>query len=248
MSFLKDGERLEDLQRGGFKLIQDPRLFCFGLDAVLLSSFAKGKKGEKCVDLGTGSGVIPILMAAKTNFDQIYGIEIQPVFADMAQRSVKLNSLEDKVFILRLDLRDPAQLKEIFQKQDSFDAVTANPPYIKQGAGAHSESESLRISRHEICCSIEDAATAAARLLRPQGRFYLVHRPQRLPDAFQALREKGLEPKVLRFVHASADKAPTLFLLESIRNGKPHLCVEPPLLLREGDGESPELRRIYGNE
>jgi tRNA1Val (adenine37-N6)-methyltransferase len=243
MSLLEDGERIEDLQRDGLVLIQDPKLFRFGLDAVILYSFTKGKKGEKCIDLGTGSGIVPILLSAKTSFDRIYGLEIQEAFASMASRSVKLNKLEGKISIIQGDLRELSSFKGM-----AFDAVTANPPYIQKGSGASSESESLKISRHEISCSLDDTAAAAAKLLRPQGRFYLVHRPHRLADVFGALRNNGLEPKVLRLVHSSADKAPSLFLLESIRGGKPFLSVMPPLFLREGELESAELKRIYGKD
>ena len=194
-------ERVDDLHRDGHLIIQDPKRFCFGVDAVILSGFAKVKKGENVLDLGTGTGIIPILLAAKTEGKHFTGLEIQTESAEMANRSVLLNELEERVSIKEGDIKEAVQLFGA----SSFDVVTSNPPYMNEGGGLVNPFAAKAIARHEILCSLEDVVAAAARLLRPLGRFYMIHRPHRLTDIMVLLRQYKLEPKRIRFVQPYAD-------------------------------------------
>ena len=187
-------ERVDDLHRDGHLIIQDPKRFCFGVDAVILSGFAKVKKGENVLDLGTGTGIIPILLAAKTEGKHFTGLEIQTESAEMANRSVLLNELEERVSIKEGDIKEAVQLFGA----SSFDVVTSNPPYMNDGGGLVNPFAAKAIARHEILCSLEDVVAAAARLLRPLGRFYMIHRPHRLTDIMVLLRQYRLEPKRIR--------------------------------------------------
>ncbi|MDE6184571.1 MAG: tRNA1(Val) (adenine(37)-N6)-methyltransferase, partial [Lachnospiraceae bacterium] len=202
MISLKENERSDDLQRNNYKIIQDPDRFCFGMDAVLLSGFAKAKEGDKVLDLGTGTGIIPILMAAKTMAEHITGLEIQPDSADMAARSVRLNGLEDKIRIVTGDIKEAVSLFGAA----SFDVVTCNPPYMTEHHGLTNPEAPKAIARHELLCTLEDVISQSSRLLRPGGNFYLVHRPFRLADIILRLRQYRLEPKRLQMVHPFADK------------------------------------------
>lgn len=241
---LKKDERIDDLHRSGYMIIQDPKRFCFGIDAVLLSGFAKANKDEVVLDMGTGTGVIPILMEAKTQCSQFVGIDIQPESVDMAKRSVKLNELEDSVFIQEADIKG---LSNVF-KNGSFDVVTCNPPYMNSGGGMVNEYSPKAIARHEILCNLEDVMIAASSMLRFAGRFYMVHRPGRLVDIFNLSRKHGLEAKTMRMVHPYADKEPNMVLLEFTKGGKPLLKVEPPLIVYLMNGEyTKELLDIYYN-
>ena len=183
---LKPGERIDDLQRSGYGIIQKEGAFRFGMDAVLLSGFADVRKGETAVDLGTGTGIIPILLEAKTPGRKFYGVEIQPEMADMAGRSVLLNGLEEKVTIVQGDIKMLLKGTELLPAElfGRTDAVTSNPPYMKSEHGLRNPDDALAIARHEVSCTLEDVCSAAARLLRCGGRFYMVHRPHRLPTAF----------------------------------------------------------------
>ena len=239
---LKPGERLDDLHRNGYFIIQDPKRFCFGVDAVLLSGFARVKKGEKVVDLGTGTGVVPILLSAKNSGLHYIGLEIQQESVEMAQRSVRLNHLDDKITIVEGDIRNAAQQLGASQ----FNVVTSNPPYMNQGGGLTNDYGPKAIARHEILCALDDVVRNAAKLLKSGGRFYLIHRPHRLADIISALRQYHLEPKRMRFVHSHVDKAPSMVLMESIRGGKPLLTVDPPLIIYdEKGGYTPEIHQIY---
>ncbi len=224
---LKDGERLDDLNRDGLKIIQNTKSFCFGIDAVLLTDFAKVHTGEVLLDLGTGTGIIPILLSAKTKGSHFTGLEIQSESVDMARRSVELNQLSHKVSILEGDLK---RIQEQISPA-SMNVVTANPPYMNTGGGLINVSDKKALARHEILCTLSDVIQAAAYALIPQGRFYLVHRPQRLADIFEILRAKGLEPKVLQQVQYRIDKEPSLVLIEATKNGKKMLKVLPPVIL-----------------
>ncbi len=229
---IKENERVDDLHRNGYKIIQDPKRFCFGVDAVLLSGFAEGKKGEKCLDLGTGTGIIPILMEAKTNAESFTALEIQEESAEMAERSVELNGLSEKIQIVNGDIKD---VDKLF-KAGSFDVVTSNPPYMNDGGGLKNDYGPKAIARHEILCTLEDVIKAASWALRFGGRFYMVHRPHRLTDIFCTLREYKLEPKAVRFVHPYADREPNMVLIEAARGGKSMLKVMPPLVIYKEDG------------
>ena len=241
---IKDYERVDDLHRNGYMLIQDPKRFCFGVDAVLLSGFATAKTGDKVLDLGTGTGVIPILMSAKTKAEHFSALEIQPESAEMAKRSVMLNDLQDKIDIIEGDIKKAA---EIF-KPSSFDVITTNPPYMNFEGGLKNSYDPKTIARHEVLCSLDDVAFAAQRLLKFGGKFFMVHRPHRLTDIMCVLREHKLEPKRIRFVQPYADREPNMVLVEAVRSGKPMIKVMPTLVIYNSDGTyTQETLDIYYN-
>ena len=241
---LKPNERIDDLQRNHYQIIQDPGRFCFGMDAVLLSGFARAKEGEHVLDLGTGTGIIPILMEAKTKAEHFVGLEIQPESADMAARSVLLNHLEEKIQIVTGDIKEAGS---IFGAA-SFDVVTSNPPYMTEHHGITNENEPKAIARHELLCSLEDVIREASKLLKPGGNFFMVHRPFRLADILVLLRQYHLEPKRMRLVYPFADKEPNMVLIEGNKGGRPMLKVEPALVVYNKDGSyTDDLLRRYGN-
>lgn len=236
-------ERIDDLQRNNYKIIQDPERFCFGMDAVLLSGFAKAKEGDSVIDLGTGTGIIPILMEAKTKASDFTGLEIQPESADMAQRSVELNHLESKIRIVTGDIKEASSLFGAA----TFDVVTSNPPYMTEHHGITNEKSPKAIARHELLCTLEDVISQAARLLRPGGSFYMVHRPFRLVDIMVLMREYHLEPKRMKLVYPYIDKEPNMVLIEGLRGGRPRLTVEKPLIVYKEPGVyTDEIYDIYG--
>ncbi len=240
--FIKENERIDDLHRNGYLIIQDPEKFCFGIDAVLLSGFANVKKGEKVIDLGTGTGVIPILLEGRYGGKNYYGIDIQAESVEMANRSVELNGLDDKIKIVECDI------KNVFQsfKLSDFDVVVSNPPYMNFGGGIINKFDSKAIARHEILCGLEDVVSAASKLLKFGGRFYMIHRPHRLVDIFVLLREYKLEPKFIRFVHSYCEREPNMVLIESSRGGKAMLKVLPPLIIYDKSGKyTDEIYKIY---
>ncbi|MBR1478803.1 MAG: tRNA1(Val) (adenine(37)-N6)-methyltransferase [Lachnospiraceae bacterium] len=236
-------ERIDDLQRNGYRIIQNPDRFCFGMDAVLLTGFARCSEEDIVLDMGTGTGIIPILMEAKYGGSAYTGLEIQEESADMARRSVELNSLSDKIEIICGDIREAAGLFKL----SSFDVITCNPPYMADTHGIKNPKEPKAVARHEICCTLEDVLTAAAKLLKPGGHFYMVHRPARLAEIICGLKDKKLEPKRMRLVYPKQDKEPNMVLIESVRGGKSGLRVEAPLILMEPSGEyTEEIKRDYG--
>lgn len=240
---LKDGERLDDLHRNGFQIIQNERLFCFGMDAVLLSGFAHVKEGGRALDLGTGTGIIPILLAAKTKGEYFAGLEISALSADMARRSVLHNGLENRIEIIQGDIKEAG---ELFAPA-SFDTVTSNPPYMIGQHGLTNPDIEKAAARHEIFCTLEDVVRAAARLVRPGGKFYMVHRPFRLAEIIRTLSEYKLEPKRMRLVYPYVDREPNMVLIEAMRGGKPRMTVEKPLIVYEKPGVyTPEITGIYG--
>ncbi len=240
---LKDGERLDELHRNGYRIIQNSRKFCFGMDAVLLSGFARVKAGERVLDLGTGTGIIPILLRGKTPGRDFTGLEIQEESADMARRSIAYNHLEDSVSIVTGDIREAAALF----RAASFDVVTSNPPYMTDSHGLVNPDLPKAIARHELLCSLEDVVQAAAGVLRPGGRFYLVHRPFRLAEIMTVLVRCRLEPKRMRLVYPFVDKEPNMVLLEAVLGGRSRITVEKPLIVyREPDVYTDEIYEIYG--
>ena len=240
---LKPGERLDDLQRNHFQIIQNPRRFCFGMDAVLLSGFAKAKAGARVLDLGTGNGIIPILMAAKTEAEHLTGLEIQPESVDMAKRSVLLNDLTERVSIVEGDIKSASGLFGAAV----FDVVTCNPPYMPGQHGLVNSDQAKALARHEIACTFEDVAREAGKLLRPGGTFYLVHRPFRLAEIISALLTYKLEPKRMRLVYPFVDHEPNMVLLEACRGGNSRMRVEPPLIVYKEPGVyMPEIYEVYG--
>lgn len=241
---IKDFERVDDLHRNGYRLIQDPKRFCFGVDAVLLSGFAAAKKGDKVLDLGTGTGIIPILMSAKTQAAHFSALEIQPESAEMARRSVLLNDLQDKIDIVEGDIKKAA---EIF-KPSYFDVITTNPPYMNFEGGLKNSFDPKTIARHEVLCSLDDIALAAQKLLKFGGHFYMVHRPHRLTDIMCTLRAHKIEPKKIRFVQPYANREPNMVLIEGVRSGKPMVKVMPTLVIYKDDGTyTDEIIDIYYN-
>ena len=231
-NFVKEYERLDDLQRDGLVIIQDPAKFLFGVDAVFLTDFVTVGKGERALDLCTGSGVIPILLSAKGHGASYTGVDIQPEMIDMARRSISLNVAQGTLQegLISLDVGDLRDLSSLYVPS-SFDVVTCNPPYIKLGEGIINTADARALARHELTCTLDDAVTAAARMLKPGGRFAMGHKPHRLTDCFELMRLRGLEPKRLRFVHGSAHKEPSLVLIEATRGGGAFLRVMPPLII-----------------
>lgn len=243
MVTLKENERIDDLQRNHYRIIQNPEKFCFGMDAVLLSGFASAKEGSRVLDLGTGTGIIPILMEAKTDAAHLVGLEIQEDSADMARRSVCLNRLEEKIEIITGDIKEAVSLFGAA----SFDVVTCNPPYMTEHHGLTNPEAPKAIARHELLCTLEDVISQAAKLLKPGGTFYLVHRPFRLVDILVLLREYRLEPKRMKMVHPFMDKEPNMVLLQASRGGKARLTVEKPLIVYQQPGVyTDEIYDIYG--
>ena len=240
---IKENERIDDLQRNGYRIIQDPDRFCFGMDAVLLSGFATAKKGDKVLDMGTGTGIIPILMEAKTDAEHLTGLEIQPESADMALRSVQLNGLEDKISIVTGDIKEA---KNLFPKA-SFQVITSNPPYMIGQHGLMNPHSEKAIARHEVLCTLEDVIENAAALLVPGGHFYMVHRPFRLAEIMTTLVKYRLEPKRMQLVYPYIDKEPNMVLIEAARGGKSRLQVEKPLIVYEKSGVyTSEIYDVYG--
>lgn len=228
---VKCGERVDDLQNGYF-VIQDPKKFCFGMDAVLLSGFARVKKGETALDMGTGTGIIPILLSQRTEGKHFTGLEIQAECAEMADRSVKYNCLEDRIQIVEGDIKEAAG---IFGAA-SFDVVTCNPPYMIGQHGLTNPHMPKAIARHEILCTFDDVANQAARVLKDRGRFYLVHRPFRLVELMAALTKYKLEPKRMQLVYPYIDKEPNMVLIEACKGGNSRIQIERPLVVYEKPG------------
>lgn len=240
---VKENERIDDLGLKNLKIIQDKEGFCFGIDAVLLSDFAKDiKRNATVLDLGTGTGIIATLLCGKTNLRKVIGVEIQSEVADMAKRSIKLNQLQNKFEIINEDIN------HIFNQleKNSFDAVVTNPPYQKKNAGIINDKEKKVISRHEITATLEDFIKVSKELLKDKGEFYMVHRPDRLVDIFCVMRQYHIEPKVIRFVYPNQKKEPNLVLIKGIKNAKPFLTMEKNLYVYDENGNyTQEVKDIY---
>jgi len=242
--FLKPGERIDDLQRNGCRIIQDPGRFCFGMDAVLLAGFATCRPRDRVCDLGTGTGILPILLAARhPEAGPMEAVEIQEESADMARRSVEMNEMEGRITVRTGDLKEASR---IFGS-DVFDLVVSNPPYMPGGRGLTNPSEPLRRARHEIDCTFEDVAREAARILRERGRFALVHRPERLAGIIGTMLHYRLEPKRMKLVHPYAGQPANMVLIEAVKGGGEELKVEAPLIIyREAGVYTDEIYDIYG--
>ncbi len=240
---LKSNERLDELQRNGYRIIQNPEKFCFGMDAVLLTGFAHAKETDVLLDMGTGTGIIPLLMEAKYKLSHLTGLEIQPESADMAARSVALNDLSHKIDIVTGDIKEADK----YFKSASFDCITCNPPYMIGEHGLQNPDAPKAIARHEVLCTFEDVANQAAKLLKPGGHFFLVHRPFRLAEIITTLTKYKLEPKRMQLVYPYVDKEPNMVLIEAVRGGKPRMTVEKPLIVYKEPGVyMPEIYDIYG--
>ena len=242
---IKENERIDDLQYKDLKIIQETDGFCFGIDSILLSDFAKNiKKNSKVADLGTGTGIIGLLLCKKTNLAEMTGIEIQEDVANMAERSIKLNNLEEKFRIIN------SNINEIFSKKllekNVFDVVVMNPPYKEVGTGEINENEKKLISRHEIKANLSDFIKTASGLLKDKGELYIVHKPERMPDIIQKLRENKIEPKELRVVYSNKNSEASLILIKAVKGGKKFLKIDRPLYIYIESGKySDEIKQIY---
>ena len=243
---LKENERIDDLEYKGLKIIQNTEGFCFGIDAVLLSDFAKEiKDNSTVIDLGTGTGILSILLSAKTNLRKIYGIELQKEVANMARRSVMLNDLAAKVVIVNEDIKE---IKNVYEK-NWVDAIVTNPPYKKLDTGKINEKENKYISRHETTATLEDFIKISFDLLKDKGSFYMVHRPERLAEIIYKLKVNKLEPKKIRFVHSKENQEPKLVLIKAVKNAKEFLKIEKPLIVYKENGEyTDEILKIYNKK
>ncbi|MFA9378539.1 MAG: tRNA1(Val) (adenine(37)-N6)-methyltransferase [Lachnotalea sp.] len=240
---LNSNERLDELHRNGYFIIQNPDKFCFGMDAVLLSGYAKVKLGEKALDLGTGTGIIPILLKAKTKGNHFTGLEIQEESADMARRSVAYNNLQDQIDIVTGDIKGASALFGAA----SFDVITTNPPYMSNSHGLVNMDQPKAIARHELLCSLEDVVRESSKLLKTNGRFYMVHRPFRLAEIMTTLIQYKLEPKRMQLVYPFVDKEPNMVLIEAMKGGKSRITVEKPLIVYKEQGVyTEEIYDIYG--
>lgn len=240
---LETNERIDDLEFKNLKIIQNKDGFCFGIDSVLLSDFAKNiKKDSMVLDLGTGTGIIPILLCGKTKLKKVTGIELQEEVAKMAKKSIKLNNLEDKFNVINENILN---LNKIYENQ-TFDVIVSNPPYKKKDTGITNENEKKIISRHEISASLEDFIKISKDLLKDKGEFYMVHRPERLVDIFELMRKYKIEPKILKMVYSYKNKEPKLILIKGVKNAKPFLKVESNLYIYEDTGKyTKEILKIY---
>ncbi len=241
--YIHDNERLDDLQRNNLKIIQNPDKFCFGMDAVLLSGFVNAKSTDSILDLGTGTGIIPLLLSAKTQSDKICALEIQSESADMAKRSVLLNHLENRITITEGDIKNAADI----YGHSSFEIITVNPPYMNNNHGLKNPNQPKAIARHEILCTLEDVISSSKALLKPGGHLFMVHRPFRLAEIITLLTNYRLEPKRMKFVHPFIDKEPNMVLIEAVLNGNSMIKIEKPLIVYESPGVyTSEIYDIYG--
>ena len=242
---LKENERIDDLEIDGFRIIQNPFCFCFGMDAVLLANFARISPKADVIDLGTGTGIVPLLLAAKSKGQSWTGLEIQENMVDMARRSVEMNEVTEKVNILQGDLK---AVREMF-KPARFGAVTSNPPYMKENSGLKNPSDTIYISRHEVSASLEDVVSAASYLLKTNGTFTMVHRPSRLPEIMEMMVKYRLEPKRMQLVQPTVDKEPNLVLIEGVKEAGRECRILPALAVYDNEGNyTEELLRYYGKE
>lgn len=241
---LRKNERIDDLERKGYRIIQNREKFCFGVDAVLLSWFAEIRRGEKAIDLGTGNGIVPLLLDARNEDGNYVGLEIQEDMAEMAGRSVRLNEAESRIRIVQGDIKEASKL---FGKS-TFDVVTTNPPYMAADTGLKNPDQAKAIARHELLCSLDDVVRESALLLHPGGRFYMIHRPSRLTEILQKMKEYKLAPSRICMVHPYVDKDATMVLVYGKKGGRDILKIDPPVVVYEKPGVyTPMIAEIYGD-
>lgn len=243
---LKENERIDDLEIKNMKIIQNKDGFCFGIDSVLLSDFAKEiKDNSKVVDLGTGTGILGILLCAKTNLKEILGVEIQEEVANMAQRSIELNNLKNRFKILNDNIKNIE--KNNIDLKNNFDYVVTNPPYKKLNTGKINENEKKLISRHELTANLDDFIKTASFLLKDKGTLFMVHRPERLVDILEKMRKEKIEPKELKFIYPKINKEPNLILIKGVKNANPFFKIDKPLYVYNEDGNyTDDILKIYG--
>lgn len=239
---LNPGEKIEDLDIKGLKIIQNKEWFCFGIDAVLVADFANVKHKDKVVDFGTGTGIIPLLIEGRYSPKEIIGVEIQEEVAEMAQRSMELNNLSDKIKIINEDIKNYKNIG-----CGIYDVAVCNPPYKKNDTGLKNPTDKKAISRHEILITLEDIMLSASKVLKSGGKLYMIHRPERLSHILIDLDKYGFAPRRLRFVHPKLGKKPTMLLIEAIRSGGDFLSIDHPLYVYNEDGSyTDEINEIYG--
>lgn len=242
---LQENERLDDLGRKGYKIIQNTKIFCFGIDAVILADFAKMRATDCAVDLGTGNGIIPLLMEARYGGKHFDGLEIQDINVNMARRSVNMNHLEEKITIHRGDIKEASQILGA----GKYDVVTSNPPYMNENHGLTNPDSHKAIARHELRCTLDDVVREAAKLLKTNGHFYMIHRPQRLVEILAKLTEYHMEPKRIRFVHSFVDREASMVMIDAVKGANPLVKVEAPLIVYQEQGVySRELWDIHYKE
>lgn len=243
---LAKNERIDDLEYKGLKIIQNTDGFCFGIDSVLLSDYAKKiKKNSTVIDIGTGTGIISLLLCKKTELKKIYGVEIQKEVAEMAEKSIKLNDLQDKFEIINTNIKNIFDFLEPYK----YDVIVTNPPYKKMNTGVKSSKERQLISRHEVECTLEDIIEKSSKLLKDLGEFYMVHRAERLVDIMYLLRKYKLEPKNIRFVHSKLYEKPNLILIKAVKNAREFLKIDKPLVVYRDDGQyTDEILEIYNKK
>ncbi len=246
LTLVRWNERVDDLERNGYRLIQNPEVFCFGIDAILLAHFARvSNHKQKILDIGTGTGIIPIVMHAIYQKGHYTGIDIQEQMIEMANRSVMLNEIEADVQMKTVDIKE---YKEHFNSGE-FDIITCNPPYMKGDCGLKNEHPSKTIARHEVACTLEDIISAAGYMLKYGGKMCMIHRPHRLVDILATMRQYKIEPKVMRMIYPKQGKEPTMVLVEGVKNGRPELRVQAPLIVYNEDGTyTDEINEIYGKK
>lgn len=235
-------EKIEELDLKGLKIIQNKNWFCFGIDAVLLADFANVKKNSKVADFGTGTGIIPLLIEGRYSPKEIIGVEIQSDVAQMAKRSIELNNLQDKIKIINEDIKN----YKVFGP-GSFDVVVCNPPYKKDNTGLKNPTDNKAVSRHEILITLDDIVFSVSKTLKSGGKFYMIHRPERLSHILLSFNKHGFAPRRLRFVHPKIGKQPTMLLIEGVRSGGDFLTIDTPLYVYNEDGSyTDEINKIYG--
>ncbi len=250
---LENGERIDCIGFGDLRLIQKPEDFCYGVDAVLLSHFAathgeqennKRIKAMRAIDLGTGTGIVPLILSHKTDLKEIFGLEIQKESFLLALKNSRINGLEDRIKILQGDVSETEKVINA-DLIGTFDIVTANPPYIMNNSAIKNENMAKRLARHETSGLVDDFIGAAARLLKSKGDFYMVHRPSRLIDICVSCRANKLEPKGIRFVSSRQGEIPNILLLHCVKHGNPELKFMKNLNIYEGTEYSKEIKEIY---
>ncbi|MCD7778637.1 MAG: tRNA1(Val) (adenine(37)-N6)-methyltransferase [Clostridiales bacterium] len=242
---MEERERIDDLKRNGFKIIQNRDLFCFGTDAVLLAHFSKIKKGDRIIDLGTGNGVIPLLLCSMYDNINVTGIEIQHESAELCRRNIALNDVGGRMSLIEGDIKDAGR----YFKAGAADVVVTNPPYMKTEGNFKNESIEKRLARHEILIDLKGIIEAAAYLLKYGGRFYMVHKPERLAEISSVMKNGGIEPKRIRFIQAGIKKEPSMVLVEGSKGGKQGLRVMPVFIIYDEEGKpTEEYNNIYYGE
>ena len=241
---IHDGERIDEIGFGNLRLIQKPEGFCYGIDAVLLATFAQIRKNAKVIDLGTGTGIIPIILSHRTEAAEIVGVELQKDSYERGLRNIFLNNLEDRITLIHSDVKQLVKDKKI--SPHSFDAILTNPPYIKGDGGLKNKEDAKMIARHETAASLSDFIHEASLLLRDRGDFYMVHRPNRVVDICILCRQHKLEPKELRLVSPNRETAPNILLIHCVKHGRPELKFLDPLYVYKEDGNyTDEIMRLY---